>query len=245
MQLVLYRKMYTVLFILGIMSSKFQKISFTQSFFEDQVKFNDGKCDKQKYFLVFYIGESDWREEFTTVDDIMAIVNNKQETEEIFSRKKSKRKVYLLIDIDKSCAFIKTTDGIVVLFMEFRSISDIIYCGNVKQHSKHIILLINTASSICKAHLLSCCSVKDAKKLFKVFTDAFENLSLKKVDSISQTQLNVRSSLDGASHEDTGIHRFPEISSSTDEVDNEFTTLARSRLVSSDASKKNQFEKTR
>ena len=144
---------------------------------------NEMKTDLECHFLVSYVGETDWQDEFTYVDEIMENILPKRMSGKFWLKKEPKRKVCLSVDVCSSSVLIQNTEGIIENCFKFSDVREVIYGGNMKQYSKYVILVVNgEVATDVKAHIFSCSSVKEAKTAFKTFTDMFTHASNEKHD---------------------------------------------------------------
>ena len=160
------------------MSVRSRKRSQFRSLFDDE----DGKRmtnGQQSHFIVSYMGETTWSDEFMYVDDILKNLLPKQMSGKFWLKKQSGRKVCLFIDICSKSVFVQSTQGISENCFKFCNIREVIYCGNIKQYAKYLVLVVNgELESGIKAHIFSCGSIKEAKKAYKIFTDTFTHVSV-------------------------------------------------------------------
>ncbi len=213
----------------------------------------DGKGKKnglQCYFVVSYMGETDWRDEFTYVHEIMESILPKQMSGKFWLKKEPKRKVCLFVDVCSMSVFVQNSDGNSENCFKFCNIKEVIYCGNMKQYSKYVILVVNgEVDSAVKAHIFSCSSVKEAKNAFKIFTDMFAHVSHEKPDftlqavgadmteifsdEITSSPYQLATNVEKERH--YSLAESEQTSSDIEDnfVENEFTALARSRSFNS------------
>ena len=232
------------------MSAESRRKSRFRSLCDDH---EDGKGMKnglQCRFVVSYVGETAWRDEYAYVHEIMENILPKQMSGKFWLKKEAKRKVCLFIDVCATSVFIQNTEGISEKCFQFCNIKEVIYCGNMKQYSKNVILVVDgEADSAVKAHIFSCSSVKEAKKAFKVFTDVFAHVSNEKLDFNLQVEAEITDDfsdeitssphLSLATNAETGRQNSlseskamsPEVEDNF--VDNAFTAFARSRSFNS------------
>jgi hypothetical protein len=216
-----------------------------RSLFGDDKDGKEMHTDQQCHFIVSYLGETDWRDEFMYVDEILENVLPvpKQTSGKFWLKKEPRKKVCLAIDISSTSVFIQNTEGISENCFKFCNIKEVIYCGNMKQYSKYIILVVNgELDSSVKAHIFSCGSVKEAKNAFKTFTDMFAHVSHENPDLNAQVETDMT---DVFCDEITSSPHLPLETANTEnslseseqsspeveehDVDNAFTAFARSR----------------
>ena len=222
--------------------------------------YEDGKGKEnglQCHFSVSYVGETAWRNEFTNVHEIMETILPKQVSGKFWLKKEPKEKVCLFIDVCSLSVFVQNSEGISENCFKFCNIKDVIYCDDMKQYSKYVILVVSgEVDSAVKAHIFSCSSVKEAKNAFKIFTDMFAHVSHNKPDlnvqmvhaDMTETfndEITSSSNLSLATNATTERHyslsetsRRPHAQQTfldveDNVVENSFTALARSRSFNS------------
>ena len=159
------------------MSAQSRRRSPFRSLFDEE----DGKRmtnSQQSHFIVSYVGETTWSDEFMYVDDILKNLLPKQMSGKFWLKKQPGSKVCLCIDVCSKSVFVQNTQGISENCFKFCNIKEVIYCGNIKQYAKYVVLVVNgELESAIKAHIFSCGSIKEAKKAYKIFTDMFTHVS--------------------------------------------------------------------
>ena len=210
------------------------------------------KKSQQCRFMVSYKGETDWQDEFTYVHEVMENLSPKQMSAKLWPKKDSKRKVCLFVDVSSASVFVQNSEGISENCFKFCRIKEVIYCGNMKQYSKYVILVVNEeADSAVKAHIFACSTVKEAKKAFKLITDVFTPASCDKPGFNLKAQRDITDvftdggEITGSPHLSltTKAEINESLSAESDEqmspeledfsVEKEFTSFARSRSFNS------------
>ncbi|XP_028390614.1 uncharacterized protein LOC114515540 isoform X2 [Dendronephthya gigantea] len=201
-------------------------------------------------FIVSYIGETVWREEFTYVNEVVENILPKQMFAKFWSKKDTKRKVCLFVDVCSTAIHIQNTQGISENSFRLCDIKEVIYCGHMKQYSKYLILVVNgEVDSAVNAHIFSCASVKDAKNAFKIFTDLFTSFHKEKPDfhlqvesDITEVSNGVHTSspylllaTEGETERQNSLSESEQMSPDGEEhlLDHEFTAFARIRSFNS------------
>lgn len=155
----------------------------------------DGKVMRQGQqcrFMVSYKGETAWQDDFTYVHEVMENISPKQMSGKLWPKKDPKRKVCLFVDVSSTSVFVQNSEGISENCFKFYNIKEVIYCGNMKQYSKYVMLVVKEeADSAVKAHIFACNTVKEAKKVFKFITDVFTRTSYDKPGFNLQAQTDV------------------------------------------------------
>lgn len=128
---------------------------------------NDSTCE----FLVCYMGSTFWSDDFTHVRDILLNIFPQSLSGKFRVKKPQQMKVFVDVGGEVVCFDEK---GIRMERFELCKIKEVIYCGNNKEYSRYIILVANGQSDgEIKAHIMVCKNVKNAKKMFRAFTEVF------------------------------------------------------------------------
>ena len=165
------------------MSAQYHKRSLFRSLSNDSEDGNGMRQAQQCRFAVCYKGETAWRDDFTHVQEVMKNILPKQMSGKFWPKKEAKQKVWLFVDVCFKSVFIQNSEGNAESCFKFCNIKEVIYCGNMKQYSKYIILVANEeAEAAVKAHIFVCSDVKEAKSAFKFISDVFTRASYDKQD---------------------------------------------------------------
>ena len=204
-------------------------------------------------FIVSYIGETAWRDEFTYVNEVMENILPTQMFLKFWSKKATKRKVCLFVDVSSAAIYIQNDEGTSENCFRMSDIKEVIYCGHMKQYSKYLILVVNgevnSANGAVNAHIFSCASVKEAKKAFKIFTDLFTSFTKEEPDCNLQVEGDITEVFDGVhtsspylllakeggAERQNSFSESEQMSPDVEEnlLDHEFTALARIRSFNS------------
>ena len=234
------------------MSTQSYKRSLFRSLSNDSEDGNGMRQAQQCRFAVCYKGETAWQDDFTHVQEVMKNILPKQMSGKFWPKKEAKQKVWLFVDVCFKSMFIQNSEGNSESCFKFCNIKEVIYCENMKQYSKYIILVANEeADSVVKAHIFACSTVKEAKSAFKFISDVFTRASYDTQDFSLQARtdhtdvftdeitcsphLSLATSVKAEIHDSISEESEEQTSPEFDDfsVEKAFTSFARSRSFNS------------